>query len=236
MADLPDFLEQPTGKRDWHSSIGEFWVFLSWPLLAVDPGGDYSYVVWTIPAGYIAFTTDVVVSGQFSGDYYLYAALGNNVYRGYQERYQAYHHTFSTPIPHIAKQELVVYTLNHDIVPGYFMLNWLLWHQPASSPKKPKNDDPEERYKLGDFNFANVIRLPNRESLIIFNKMKEDKMNYLRVRDLYRPAEKKIASFHLRFNEAEEILNIRKGKPEKVKKVLEKYERKYKLRTPKFRK
>jgi len=46
-------------------------------------------------------------------------------------------------------------------------------------PKKPKSDDPEEHFKLGEYNICQVELLPNEEEKIRFWKHGKNKVFFL---------------------------------------------------------
>ena len=91
-----------------------------------------------------------------------------------------------------------------------------------------ENDDPEELYRTGEFNYCNVICLPNDEQIILFSKIGENIRHFLKVKNYGLKSQKKLASFHLRPEHAQEILDISHASPQKVKEVLAKYEKIYK--------
>jgi hypothetical protein len=227
MADLPDFLEQPTAKRDWASKINQIKSFIFENATALEPGGTYDETIYTTPSGKAFFLTEVSGSSSINGrgGFYIYGLP--YWWRVWTFERQHIYESYSVPLILVVGQELRGKFINDDIVSGYGYMSIDGWEEPASEPKKPKSDDPIDLYKAGEFNYCSILVLPDGESVRIFRKVKEDKVNYLRIKNLYRPTEKKLASFHLKPEHTEEILSTLRAKPEKVIKVLEDFEQKY---------
>ena len=137
-------------------------------------------------------------------------------------------HSFVLPPVAMGGEDIVYEYKNTDIISGHLRYFLTMWRIPASKPKNPKEDEPFERFRLGDFSSANQIILSDDETLYLFHKRGEDKENYLRFKNYRKPTQKKLASLQLRPEHAQEILDISHASPQKVKEVLAKYEKKYK--------
>lgn len=227
MADFPDFSSPVWDKRDTAAKEG---TIKSWSWVSgeeIPPVGLYEGDIYTVPAGKIFYSSDSGMAMNYRGWMQYKIKDGAEICSALMEAWDTKIISFAAPFVIVAGETLQWQTSNWDIVSGYPYGYFFGWEEPGSKPEKPKNDEPEERYKLGDFNRANLCFLPNKETLIMFNSLREDKMNYLRIRDFGRPGQKKIASFHLKGKEATEIINTTHASPQKVKAVLEKYERKY---------
>jgi len=227
MLDRPDFYKQSINwpQSNWRSERGEAWIwFLTLTNLAA--GGDYTNPFYTIPSGKKVFTTDICIGGDFKGYGKFYYGGGNQIFYTFFDAYHPIQHTSNTPPLGNAGEPLTYYLKNEDSVTGNARMTWLTYLLPASKPPEPKNDDPEEILKTGAFISAEVLSNPFGDDIYILTRLKTPYKYYLRFKNFGTPKQKKLASLHLRPNEAEEIINIVRDKPEKVKAILEKYEKK----------
>lgn len=195
---------------------------------SIDPASSQSVDVYTVPAGKILFVTDVEFGGMARGLATIWASAIKRICWMYFEPFDSRHISLTVPLPLVANDTLKVYEYNYDIIPGTFSYLIISWEQAASEPEKPKSDDPEELYRCGEFNHCEIFHLPGNEQVFIFAKARETVMHYLNVKNYGKPDQKKLASFHLKPEEVREILDIRRGEPQKVKEVLKKIEDKYK--------
>ena len=228
---LKDYLpfERITYSKQTLASISEaIWIWFLY-VNDIGPGGSSgSKELYTISSGYKAIISDVASNGTFRGISKYWIPGGDNICLIFFEPYEFRSHSFSLP-PVANAGETVKYQIwNEDIITGKFRGVLTMWLVPGSNPEKVKKDEPEERFRLGDFSSAQQIVLPDGETLYLFHKRNENKENYLRFKDYGKPNQKKLASFHLNLDEAAKILDISNTKPEKVKEILANYEKKYK--------
>jgi len=223
-SDFPDFSIPIWSKRDvaGKEATMKSWAFES--ATDIQPGDYATYNVYTVPSGVVFFSSDIGMGLDFRGWALYRISGGADIWSAVMEPWDMKMISLSTPFVMVAGETLQAWAKNEDIVPGKFHGYYFGWEEPGSKPAKPKKDDPEERYILGDFNRANLYFLPDGETLILFNKIKEGKMNYLKYKNFGFKNQKKLASFHLKLNEAKNILDITHTNPKKVKEVLRKYE------------
>jgi hypothetical protein len=211
------------------SSIAEaVWIWFISTATKFPPGDSGDILLYTIPTGYKGIISDVAFGGAFCGESKFYIASGDNIFWGYHEAYQTINHSFCLP-PVAEPGEKIYYRLwNLDIIAEHWRAVLTMWQVPGSEPEKPKRDEPLERFRLGDFSSATQFILPNNETIFLFRKRNEDKENYLRFENYGLKDQKKIASLHLKPEEAQKIISIIHTKPEKVNRILRKFEKKYK--------
>lgn len=230
MADYPDFHKIGISwtRRDWASREGEIksWAFEKTTPLS--PGSTAYGTLYTVPSGRRLYLTEVGFGGEYRGVYMFYVYGGAYLFNAVLEAYHTGMLSYSTPPIINAGEQFRDYSENHDIVAGKWHGFFLGFETPASIPEKPKNDDPEELYRTGEFNWANVYQMENDETLIIFGKYKHEIYNYLRVKHFGTPKQKRLAAFKMLKSEAGEIFETFKLDPKKIKLVLAKYEKKYK--------
>jgi hypothetical protein len=220
--------ERITYRKPEITSIEEsVWIWFIWSSSPLVTGASAGSVLYTIPTGYKAVISDIIVSSEYMGETKFWIPGGDNIFWSYHEPYEPSHHSFVLPPVANEGEEIDLQTWNRDTVSGNYRFVLSMWQVPGSKPEKPKKDDPAERFKVGDFSSANVIFLPDGETLYLFHKRMEDKDNYLRFKDYGRRSEKKLVSFHLMPEHADEIMSTLRASPQKVKEVLAKYEEKY---------
>jgi len=224
MADLPDFYKTAMSwsRREWAAQKYEL---KSWGIqINSTAGGGYGDDLYTIPSGkrfyvsHIGVTSEVRLFNWWKANEVIF--LAGDALDGFVSSVR----DFATPVPIEAGKTLRYGGWNDDIIDGRIWIFLNGFETEASKPKEPESDDPEENYKLGNFNWVNIIKQTNGESLILFSKKGDDKVSYLRVRDFYRPNQKKLASSHLKPEHAREILSSLHTEPHKVKEMLKKYE------------
>lgn len=201
--DYPDFrkpvsiAQQEIGvedRRDWASKKAETksWAFES--VADVEPGDYSTYNIYTIPAKKVFYCADFGMGLEFRGWGVYKIADGSYIWATQMEAWDSKIVSLSTPAILVADEILQAWCKNFDIISGKFSGYFWGWETAASKPKKPKSDDPEERYMLGDFNRAYLRLLPKGETEIWFSKIGEAKRNYLKFRDFGGPKQKKLAS------------------------------------------
>jgi len=211
------------------TSIAEaVWIWFSWTSQPIQPGQSIAVLVYTIPTGYKAVVSDINLSSSYRAETVYYFLNGDNIFWSYHDAFEPVGHTFELPPVGEAGQELRFEHQNLDIVPGYYRFVLTMWLVPGSQPEEPKEDDPEERFRVGDFSSVQQIILPNNETLYLLRKRNEEKVNYLRFKDYGLKSQKVISKFHLKIEEAEEIMRTLREKPEKVKEILERLEKRKK--------
>jgi len=122
-----------------------------------------------------------------------------------------------------------IYIRNDDIVPGHWDVEGSVYKFPASEPEKPKSNDPEEIFRVRDFNYLVATFLPSGEQLKIFRKIREDEAHFLRIKDFGTKNQKVVGKGHLKPEHVDEIMSTLRVSPEKLKEILDKFEQKYKL-------
>jgi len=106
------------------------------------------------------------------------------IYWGYSETKTCLIPPIRLPVPATAGDRLwmfldsaVAYTYNWNLI-GY--------EEPASNPRSPKTDSPDELYSTGDFNFCKIQPLPGGQTIYFFGKDKQKSKNYLRIKDPWK--------------------------------------------------
>lgn len=227
---MPDYLpfERVSYSKPSVASIAEavwiWWISSSTPL---PPNSSVVGNLYTIPSGLKGVISDIVITTEYRGETAFWIPKGDNILYVTHDAFIPVSISFQLPPVANAGETISIQTINYDIVSGNFRFNMTMWNVPGSKPEKPKNDDPEERFRVGDFSSANVIFLLNGETLYLFRKRDENKMNYLKFKDYTKPNQKVLAKFHLKPEEAQEIIEISRTKPEKLIETLKKYEEKY---------
>jgi hypothetical protein len=221
--------QKPTWPiRDWFSKLELLKYFWYQTETDLPPGSSISDVIYTVPSGKILYYTDAYIETDFRGWFSLMVPNVVVLLMAKIEAFTPFFESFSIPIP-IGSGENIGGTMqNLDIVSGRGGIGFISWETPASEPEKPKSDDPIELYRCGEFNYCQVIPLPNGEQLFLFGKTREGIRHYLRIKDYSKPSQKLISQFHLKPEEPQEIIEIFRQKPEKLIETLKKYEEKYK--------
>lgn len=227
MADIPDFSIPIWGRREIQAKEIQLKYTVFVPGTPILPGASGYADVYVVPAGKRYFVSDCYGSSNFRGALYGYVPTSHDIYAAYFEPWDTHFASLALPIPVEAGQRVRIAWENNDFFGGFFRFLVGLWWEPESKWKEPKSDDPLEKFKLGDWNFARYFLEPDGSYSVIFRKAGEKKSNYLKLQNPYQPKEKKLASGKLEANEVQEIFNTLNIKPEKVKQVLEKYEKKF---------
>jgi len=228
MVDFPDFTIPRWDRRDWAAKevMHKFWD-ISW--LSGNPGTITGGLFYQVPIDKIMYWSDYQAASELAGRIGMYNyETGDYFFRVVLDQYGSRVGKWSTPLTGLAKQRFRYESYNHDIITGYYYVLIIGWELAASEPEKPKTNDPEERYWLGDFNWVKVLGLENSEQIFLFGKTGENRMNYLRFKNYLTSKQKKLGSFHLSVKKARKIFGPYYDNPKKLIKVLLKYEKKYK--------
>jgi len=228
MPDFPDFTVPKWNRRDWAIKEKKGKTIRVEGYGPFDPGSVRSGIIYTIPDGKRLYLGDIQYTTEVKGKMFASVPYKYYLFEHWMEPYSGYQMSYSFPFRLDSGDELYYHWVNKDIVSGGFLFYFFGWETSASEPEKPKNDDPEELYRTGEFNYCNVICLPNDEQIFLFSKIGENIRHFLKVKNYGLKSQKKLASFHLRPEHAQEILDISHASPQKVKEVLAEYEKKYK--------
>jgi len=234
MPDFPDFQKPVWNRRDTtpRELISKIYAFEA--VGALGAGQTTSQDIYTVPSGKIFYLADLGFGTHIRAVGVYRIKNGSNLWSAILDWYDTRPISFTIPPTLDAGETLQLYVENWDLIGGKYAGYAYGWEEPASHPAKPNSDDPEERYKLGDFNKAQIYFLPEDETLILFQKFREGKMNYLKFKSYGGPKQKKLASLHLKPKVVSEILDIIHTSPQNVKEVLEKLEKKYKPKISNF--
>ena len=234
MSDYPDFTkpisfkmqEAPDwSRREWAAKEYEFKSWRDYGTAVPDVRWDNA--IYTVPTGKRLYITDCQGLSRFKSWMFIYTIPIVYLFNASQDWYDSKNIAFATPIPLEAGIELWSGGRNFDIITDSFEFYINAFETPASNPEIPKTDDPEERYKLGDFNFANLFHLEDDQTLILFHKVGDKRQAYLKFSNFLKPKEKKLASFYLKPEGVKEIIDISHTNPKKLKETLDKIEKRY---------
>ena len=180
--DYPDFTIPQWSRRDWAAKELSYktWCYTS-PTVGADKY--LSHNVYTVPSGKILFITDIHFGGNIRGTMWLRVVDGLSFVYDFFEPYDTKITNLTLPLPALAGETIRYTGQNTDIIPGLFRYVFSGWEGAASTPEKPRNDDPEELYRTGEFNFCQIISLPNNEQVFIFGKAKEKVKHFLKVKN-----------------------------------------------------
>jgi hypothetical protein len=228
MPDLPDFSTGIWDQREVKARDVEIKYCVFTPTEDVQPGPIYYSDVYTVPTGKRYFCSDCYGATTFRGSIAVYVPGSHDIYTAFFEPYDTHFASLALPIPVESGETIRVSWQNTDRVPGTFRLLLGIWWEPGSIWEKPKSDDPLERFLKGDFNYAQYFLNPDGSYSVIFRRAKEEKSNYLRIENPYKPNQKVLTKFNLKLEESQEIIEISRQKPEKLIETLKNYEEKYK--------
>jgi len=236
MPDFPDFTIPKWDRRDFAATKEVEWK--NWRLLnaSISSGATWTEEFYSIPSGKMLFITDFNLGADFKGYLQIYSVEYVWVATVYFNPYDPVTGALTVPTPVVGPEGMKFDIKNEGTETGRSHIIIKGWETTASKPEKPKSNDPLDLYKAGEFNNASIFPLSNGETLFLFQKMREHGNNYLRIKNIYRPNEKKLASFYMRPEETDEILNTIHFRPERIKEVLAKYEHKYKPKKSFYRK
>jgi len=192
MADYPDFYrpisfskqEVPAlDKKEWAGK--EVWytvlVFTKENLAA---GATAQSTLFTVPVNkkynFCAVLSSIEAAGEWRMKLYQPDdTFVSDIVQIYCEPYESRFFHFPIPIPWSEGYKFRFWVKNHDTITSNFYFRCFYWEEPASLPKKPKSDDPEEHFKLGEYNICHVDLLPNEEEKIRFWKHGKDKVYFI---------------------------------------------------------
>jgi hypothetical protein len=226
--DYPAFQKPIISIRDWQTLLEAYRIDFYYSTTPLEPGQNYDTGWITQPAGKIYYVCDTWLNLYFRGRIECQVQGYGKVIEYAQEPYDMKGFSWSIPEPTYPGTSAKFIVYNDDIIAGHWSFGADGYELPASPWPKPKSDDPEERYYLKDYNRAIHICLKNFDQVIIFKKLREDKFNYIHLENIGSKAEKKLASFHLKPEHADEILSTLRAKPEKVREILDKFEKRFK--------
>ena len=219
MKDYPDFQPMVWPRRDWATEAGELVSFMHVLGDVVQPGTQNDYYIYIVPPGKKFLFADGLLSAEFRTQISMGIEDGAGFLYSFLEPYSSVVRTATTPIVATSGQIIKIWAYNWDIVPGRPLFCLTGWQTPASKPEEPKNDSPEELYRCGEFNFSQIVYLPDNEQVFIFYKIKDKVRNYLRFKDYGRKNQKVLAQLKIKPEHAQEIMSNAASAPEKLKKV-----------------
>jgi hypothetical protein len=226
-SDYPSFQKPTWPIRDWAGLEELAKTIYAGPTNPISPGSTWGIDIYTVPIGKKFFWLEDHVFTQIRG-YAVYSLVGIGfLTEGWTDAYKWYSAVYAVPAILPAGITIHIDVTNEDIVSGRCAFYISGFEMPASKPEEPKSDDPIDLFKAGEFHYCNIFSLPNGEEVRIFTKIRDKFRNYLRVKNIYKPDEKVISQFKLKPEEAQEIIEISRQKPEKLIETLKNYEEKY---------
>ena len=216
--------------RDWHTleeMIEHFWYFST---SALNPGQELLIDTVIIPSGNKYHFSEAFYSTQFDGEVWLYFPQIGAKTRGFVKANEVNAISFDIPYIFPAGTIAKIYVRNDDIVPGHWDVEGSVYKFPASEPEKPKNDDPEEIFRVRDFNYLVATFLPNGEQIKIFRKVKEDRVHFLRISNFGTKNQRVVGKAHINLEHLDDLISTLHNEPEKVKGILDKFEKEYRLK------
>jgi hypothetical protein len=228
---MPDYLpfERVSYRKPEINALAEsVWIFFIYNLVELPPDGSTGYDVWTVPTGYRGVVADIIITNQFTGMTRYWIVDGDNILIAFHDAYTVIAHSFQLPPIAETGQTITFSTSNWDIQSGYLRHTLSVWQVPGSKPKKPKNDDPVERFMVGDFTNAHILIDDDGSAIYLFYKRKENKVNYLRIKKDKKQKHKILSSLHLPRDDLEDTIESIVKEPQKTKDLIDKLEIKYK--------
>jgi hypothetical protein len=208
------------------TSISEaVWIWWIYSVNPLPPGETLSGTLWTVPIGYKAVISDILVTTGYLGETVIWIPYGDNVFLAAHEAFSPVNWSPQLPPVASAGEKINYQTINNDIVSGHFRCNLTMWNVPGSFPEPVKKDDPLERFQKGDFSSCEVVLLDNGESLYIFKKRREGKENYLRIQNYGIDSQKIITATYLTEGQKQEIISNLLANPDKARDILESFEK-----------
>jgi hypothetical protein len=225
--DYPAFQKPFWPIRDW-ASLGEMSKNIWWvPTEPVNPRETIYQNIYSVPFGrkFYWLEDHIMTEVKLYGVGYLVGI--SQLASVWINAYEHLSTVYAVPLLVYYGMTIGIEVTNMDIVPGRGFYGMAGFETPASEPEKPKSDDPIELLRTGEFTFCYIISLKDGEEVRIFSKLRDKEKNYLRVKNLYKPDQKVISQFKIKPEEANEIIETSRREPEKIKMLLEKYEKKY---------
>lgn len=230
MVDYPDWTKPYHSRKEFAALEGEQFSFVAYSTSPLTPGSVATLTIFTVPSGRRIYMCKILGSAQFRNRNSWIVSIIGEVFKGWTEGYRIMDVSWTPPATYDAGVSLSIEIENLDIVSGHWYVYTGGFITPASKPEPVKSDDPEERLVKFDFNYAVILHLSNQESVFLIHKRKDKKTGYVRLHNYGRPNQKKLSSFYISHNEVSECINTAKYQPDKLKKILGKYEKKYKVK------
>jgi hypothetical protein len=211
------------------TSIAEaVWIWWIWTLDPLPPGQTLIETLWTVPTGYKAVISDILVTTEYLGEAAIWIPNGDHILYAVHEAFSPVNWSPQLPPVANAGEQIKFQFTNYDIVSGHLRCNLTMWNVPGSFPEPVEKDDPLERFQKGDFSSCEVVLLGNGESIYIFRKRNEDKENYLRIQNYGTENQKIITAAHLTERQKLETISNLRANPDKAREILESFEKKIK--------
>jgi len=228
MPDYPAFQPSTWDIRDWMSVQETMYFWTGYFTDKIPPGASVYADVYTVPTGKKFFLCEVYSGPRFRAKAFWEIYDVAPIWGAVQEPFDSKYCTFTIPVLMTEGQILRYAVSNLDIIADIADLGFFGFWTPGSEPQKPKEDDPEERYKLGDWNYAQSLISLDGTQYIVFRKLRENKGNLLVVKNLFQENESIIMKRHLTGEETRKVIQTLSEKPEKVKEILERLEKRKK--------
>jgi len=230
MPDYPDFTkpilfkyqETPDLTRaEWAARNYEY---KSWYLTVnIVSGESFYHNLYTVPTGKKLMICHYLITTKYYGLQEIYFEGGATIVNATLFRDTVLGQPLAQFITGASGSILKVSGYNEDTIDGKSSYNIISIEEPASVPAKPKSPDPIDRYKAGDFNWAKILILDDKEKVILFGKAKEKNSCVLHIANMYQKNEKKIKSFYTNKEDIEEFSHLYHLNPKNVKEKLKKY-------------
>lgn len=230
MADIPDFSVPIWDRRDIKAKEVELKYTIYTTVVPILPGESAYANVYTVPYGRRYFVSDCYGTTTFGGSLAVFVPDSHDIYTAYFEPWATHFASLALPIPVESGEIIRIVWINNDAFEGFFRILIGVWWEPGSKWDKPKTDNPEIRFKAGDWNFARYLLEPDGSYSVIFRNWREKQSNYLKIKNAFQEKEEKLASGKLSAEEVQNIVENLHTKPENIKKILNKYEQKYKIK------
>lgn len=218
--DIP-FCNQVSWRVSDYISLNEdVWIWFATDN-AVAPNTVKSILLYTVPVGFRAIVGDVSVSASFTGEVSCCIELGDNIVHQHFSANIAQSHSFTMSSVALPGQQIGYTLWNNDINTGNFRFMFSMWLAAGSIPELPKNDNPYERFKVGNFRTINQINLSDKETIYIFhNKQDFQKARnaLLWIKNYKKSNQEIIKQFYINNEQTKEI-NISRDN-EQIKKLI----------------
>jgi hypothetical protein len=226
-SDYPPFQRLVWNPRDFAAFEETFLVIVWVSTTPLEAGSSIMIGTYTVPAGKKLYFTEWYTSQDFDGVlWYNVPGLGVTE-RIFFSRKKPFAVSWTVPGIWPPGTYAEVYMENQDVVAGHWGLGWSGYLLPASKPEEPKSDDPEENFKLSNFNYLTSFVKEDGEQAMFFTNTKQKKQWYLRAKYLGKGEFKVLNKAKGKLGEFNEILSTIRSKPEKVVELLKGFEEKY---------
>jgi len=228
MVDYPDWTKPYYSRKEFASLQGEQAFFTVYSTSPLSSGSTASQTIFTIPSGRRFYLCKTLGSAEFKNRTSWIVSVIGEIFKGWSNGYKILDITWSPPATYDAGVSLSAEIENKDTIDGHWYIYVGGFLTPASKPEPVKSNDPVERLIKFDFNYATILHLSNQESVFLIHKRKDKKTGYVRLHNYGKPNQRKLSSFYISHNEVLECINTVKYQSDKLEKVLDKYEKKYK--------